>query len=206
MFSSYACQSGNWSTGDCTTTPGATFSHPITANIYTVDNSTGTPRPGALLATVTRPFDIAYRPSADSVNCTGTDAGKWFDPVLNVCHNAVQQLLTFNFPGGTRLPSQVIWTVAFNTTHYGYSPIGEGAACFGSAGGCPYDSLNVTAKTFSGAPYAGTDVDLNGAFLNSSWAAAYCDGGAGGVGSLRLDTAPSDCWADYKPLGEVRYR
>ncbi|MEU3724965.1 hypothetical protein [Streptomyces sp. NPDC031705] len=33
----------------CTTTPGARFTHPITTNIYAVDESGTTPVPGALL-------------------------------------------------------------------------------------------------------------------------------------------------------------
>lgn len=204
MFASYGCSvSGHWFSGDCVTTPGATFSHPITANIYAVDNSGPTPKPGALLATVTQTFTIAYRPSADAVNCTGADAGKWFNTDIQACEFKIRQLLTFTFPGGTQLPSQVIWTVAYNTTHYGYAPIGEGAACFSTAQGCGYDSLNVATSTYPGAPYVGIDVDPNGAFLNSSSSGAYCDGGAGGTGTLRLDTAATDCWADFKPLGEV---
>ncbi len=203
-FQSFACSvSGHWNTGDCVTTPGATFTHPITANIYAVDNSGPVPQPGALLATVTQTQTIPYRPSA-SPACTGADAGKWLNPATNQCVNSISALLTFTFPAGTALPSQVIWTVAFNTTHYGYNPIGESAACFSSAQGCPYDSLNVGAKTYPGAPYVGTDVDPNGAFLNSVIASSYCDGGAGGTGTLRLDTAPTDCWADFKPLGEIR--
>jgi len=58
-------------------------------------------------------------------------------------------VLTFNFPSGTPLPDNV-WTVAFNTTHYGANPIGEGAACFGTSGGCPHDSLNVDDKSYTG--------------------------------------------------------
>ncbi|MEV6315345.1 hypothetical protein [Streptomyces sp. NPDC051776] len=203
-FQSFACSvSGHWNTGDCVTTPGATFTHPITANIYAVDNSGPVPAPGALLATVTQTQTIPFRPSANPA-CTGTDAGKWMNPATNQCVNSIAAPLTFTFPAGTSLPSQVIWTVAFNTTHYGYNPIGEGAACFSTPLGCPYDSLNVGANTYSGAPYVGTDVDPNGAFLNSSIPSSYCDGGAGGTGTLRLDTAPTDCWADFKPLGEIR--
>ncbi|TVT30043.1 hypothetical protein FNH05_29640 [Amycolatopsis rhizosphaerae] len=206
MFASYGCsQSGHWNTRDCVTTPGATFTHPITANVYAVDNTGPTPRPGALLATTTQTFTISYRPSADPANCAGPDAGMWFNPAVGACESKIRQLLTFTFPGtATPLPSQVIWTVAFNTTHYGYSPIGVNTDCFRSNPGCGYDSLNVGTRTFPNAPYAGTDVDPNGAFLNSAIPSSYCDGGAGGTGTLRLDTAPTDCWADYKPLGEIR--
>ncbi len=209
-FQSYGCSvSGHWYSGDCVTTPGATFTHSITANIYAVDNSGPVPQPGALLATTTENKTIPYRPTA-SPSCTGVDAGKWLNPANNQCVNSIPQLLTFNFSSAPALPSQVIWTVAFDTTHYGANPIGEGTACFQAtttdpnAPGCPYDALNVGAKTYPGAPYTGTDVDPNGAFLDSSAPTAYCDGGVGGTGTLRLDTAPSDCWAGFTPLGEIR--
>ncbi|MEU6538942.1 hypothetical protein [Streptomyces sp. NPDC047000] len=202
LFQSYACSvSGHWNTGDCVTTTGATFTHPVTANIYAVNTSSGTPAPGALLATVTQTQTIPYRPSADPTNCTGADAGKFLNTNTGRCANSIGRLLTFAFPSGVTLPSQVIWTVAFNTTHYGNPPIGEAAACFSSNPGCPYDSLNVGAFSFTGAPYRGTDIDPNGAFLNSVVASSYCDGGAGGTGTLRLDTP---CWAGYRPLGEIR--
>ncbi|MGW7331876.1 hypothetical protein ACWGIU_25465 [Streptomyces sp. NPDC054840] len=201
VLSSFACQTGTWSAGNCGTTAGATFSHPMTANIYAVDNSGPTPTPaGAPLATVTVTPDIAYRPAADPFNCTGADAGKWFSAKEQKCYNGFAQTVQFKFPK-VDLPDQVIWTVAFNTTHSGYSPIGESAACYTADGGCPYDSLNVGAQTFPGAPFAGTDVDPNGVFLNSDSGSEYCDGGAGGTGTLRLDTP---CWTGFTPLGEIR--
>lgn len=45
-MSSWACESGGWNTGDCSTTAGATFSHPITLNLYGVDYSGTDPSPG----------------------------------------------------------------------------------------------------------------------------------------------------------------
>lgn len=202
VMSSFGCQNGHWFSNDCTTTPGATFTHPITANIYAVDNSGPTPVPaGPPLATVTQSATFSYRPSADPVNCTGADAGKWFDASDSKCYNGLAQTLKFTFPHGISMPNQVIWTVAYNTTHYGYNPIGESATCYTSGGGCPYDSLNVGAQTFPGAPFAGTDVDPNGVFLNSSSGSQYCDGGAGGTGTLRLDTP---CWTGFTPLGEIK--
>lgn len=202
LFNSYGCSdSGHWNTNDCVTTPGSTFTHPITANIYAVDNSSATPSPGALLATVTQSQTIRYRPSADSVNCTGADAGKWFNTQTGMCAYSYPELLTFTFPPGTTLPAEVIWTVAFNTTHFGSVPIGEGAACYATDPGCGYDSLNVGVFSFPGSPYVGTDIDPNGTFLDSSYGGTYCDGGAGGVGFLRLDTP---CWTGYRPLGEIR--
>ncbi|MEV4415596.1 hypothetical protein [Catellatospora sp. NPDC049609] len=203
VFASWGCgTSGHWYSDDCVTAPGATFSHPVTANIY-APNATDPNLPGDLLATVTQNFDIRYRPSADPTRCAGPEAGMWFNPELGQCEDKIRQLLTFDFPGTQHLPSEVIWTVAFNTTHHGYAPIGEAAACFAADPGCGYDWLSVGARTFPRAPYAGTDVDPDGAFINTEVASFYCDGGAAGVDILRLDTGPN-CWTAFRPLGEIR--
>jgi hypothetical protein len=206
-FQSFACETGHWN-GDgsvengpaCSSGTGAEFTHDITANLYNPSNLT-TP-----LATVTTPQTIPYRPSADPSCPAGggaPDGARWFNPNApggGACQNSIGKVLTFNFPSGTTLPDTVVWTVAFNTTHYGAPAIGEGAACFGTSGGCPYDSLNVGDKSYSGAPYAGTDSDANEAFLDSTWDGAYCDGGLGGIGTLRSD---SPCWTGFRPLGEI---
>jgi hypothetical protein len=204
VLSSWGCQTRD--SGSCQTAPGATFTHPITMNLYAVNDSGPTPTPGAKLATQTQAVAIPYRPSADPVHCTGPDAGKWYSPADHTCYNGFATRLKFNFPNNIPLPNKVIWTVAFNTTHAGYNPIGENTPCFTSSAGCPYDSLNVGAQNFPGAPFAGTDIDPNGAFLNSSRPSSYCDNGAGGTGTLRLDTAPADCWSDNKPLATITTR
>src|SRR3954465_6176977 len=46
VMSSQRCQTRTSPGNVCVTTPGSYFTHPITANIYAVDGSTGTPRPG----------------------------------------------------------------------------------------------------------------------------------------------------------------
>jgi hypothetical protein len=190
LFASFACESGHWNTNDCTTTPGHTFTHSITGNIYSVKDCMGTPCPdGPPLATMTQTFTIPYRPSKDAVNCTGGDAGKWFNAVSGLCQNSISTVLTFDF-GQTPLPDlpdQVIWTVAFNTTNAGYNPVGPAIPACGP-GGCPYDSLNVGAQTFSGAPYAGTDVDADQAFRSV---------GPGGLLAAELG------WIAFKPLGRI---
>ncbi|MER3394041.1 MAG: hypothetical protein RIA38_03640, partial [Microcella pacifica] len=33
-LTSWACETGQWNLGDCETTPGSTFSHPVTMNLY----------------------------------------------------------------------------------------------------------------------------------------------------------------------------
>jgi hypothetical protein len=205
LFSSLACSdSGHWYDGTCVTTPGTTFDWPITANIYAVNDCSGTPCPGTLLATVTQTQTIPYRPSAAGIGGQCTNPAKWFNPSnitsADGCQNALAVVLPFNFTTGITIPDQVIWTVAFNTTDYGAAPIGDGAACVSSAPGCPYDNLNVGATSYPNAPYAGTDIDPNGVFFNSTFSGFYCDNGMGGIGLLRLDTP---CWTGYTPLGEV---
>ena len=198
VMSSWGCESGHWtgSPDPCETTPGATFSHDVTLNLYEVDPG---PSAGALIAMKTTTFDIPFRPSADAVNCDGL---KWYDATDGECYSGYATTLAWDFSAdGVYLPSQAIWTVTYNTTHYGASPVGTGAACYGEDGGCGYDSLNVGAETFLGSPFAGSDVDPDGAFLDSDWSGAYCDGGTGGTGSLREDTA-AGCWTDFRPLAE----
>ena len=186
LFASFACESGHWNTGDCVSGAGTEFKHLITANIYDPSDLT-TP-----LETVTQLETIPYRPSATPTcpaNSGTPQAGAaWFNslaPGGGACQNSIGKVLTFNFDPGTTLPEQVVWTVEFNTTHYGYSPIGEAPTCFTGLGGCPYDSLNVGAKTYTGAPYAGTDVQLDQAFIS--------------VGSnlLQVDFG----WSANRPLG-----
>jgi enamine deaminase RidA (YjgF/YER057c/UK114 family) len=192
LMSSWACETGGW-TGPtpCVTTPDATFAHPLTMTLYS-DNGTGTP--GGVLTSMTMTATIPYRPSADSVNCTG---GRWFNGTT--CYNGYAAPVTFSFPIGTVLPSRFIWAIAYNTTHHGYNPVG--AAPCGT--NCPYDSLNVGAATLTPKPAKGTDVDSSGVFMNSSGAGFYCDGGAGGVGVLRLDDS---CWASNRPMAIIKTR
>jgi hypothetical protein len=189
LMSSWGCETGGW-TGPvpCSTTPGLTFTHPLTLTLY-ADN--GTAVPGGVIASTTVNASIPYRPSADPANCTG---GRWFDGTT--CYNGLAVPVSFDFPAGTVLPSRVIWSIAYNTTHHGYHPIGA-AAC---GSNCPYDSLNVGAATLTPKPSKGTDVDPSGIFMSSAAGQFYCDGGAGGVGTLRFDSA---CWTSNRPMATI---
>ncbi len=133
-MSSWGCQSGSWVRGDCVTANGATFSVPITFTVYSTD--------GSVVASSTETFAIPFRPSA-SPKCTG---GRWYDNALKACFNGLATNVTFAF-SGQKLPDAVTYGIAYNTTHYGYAPIGESAACFTSSGGCGYDSLNIALST-----------------------------------------------------------
>lgn len=187
-MSSFGCQSGHWNTADCATTPGATFSHPITLNIYNVGAGNAV---GSLIASVTQTFAIPYRPSADNTNCTGANAGKWFNGTT--CFNGFANTITFNL-GGVIVPNQVIYGIAYNTSTAGYSPLGTATQCFASSGGCGYDSLNVA--TTSAPPSVGVNPAPSDAYFATSIASNYCDGGVGGVGTFRLDAG---CWTGLKP-------
>jgi len=186
-LSSWGCQAGRWYTADCSTTPGATFSLPITFNIYSPGaNNTA----GAFIATRTQSFDVPYRPSTDSANCTG---GRWLDGSQG-CFNGLAVNVTFDFSSRrVVLPDTVVYGIAYNTSHYGPNPIGNGATCYNSSGGCPYDSLNIG---LAPSVVVGSKPFPNTVYQNAVYAGDYCDNGAAGVGTMRLDSPSSACWFD----------
>ena len=83
------------------------------------------------------------------------------------------------------LPTQVIWSVQYNTTTSGYTPIGNVPPCSITPAGCGYDTLNVGAFSYPNAPFAGTDVDPGAAFF---------------------DGAMQSGWTGNRPLGAIATR
>jgi len=141
-LSSWACVSGAWTSGDCNTPAGSTFSQAVTLKIYSTDGwVSGTP-----LATSTQSFNVPYRPSASSI----CGDGRWYSGGAKSCFNGLASDVTFNFAGNVTLPDTVVYSISYNSTHYGPSPIGEGAACYGTVAGCPYDSLNIALNNTPG--------------------------------------------------------
>jgi hypothetical protein len=193
-LSSWGCQSGHWYTADCSTSPGATFTLPITFNIY---NPGANNRAGSLIATTTQTFDVPYRPSSDNVNCSG---GRWLDGAQG-CFNGLAVNVTFDFNSQqVKLPDTVVYGIAYNTSHYGPQPIGDGASCFASSGGCPYDSLNIAlapSVTVGSKPFPNT------LYQNAVFAGDYCDNGLDGVGAMRLDSVTSACWTGFIPAVQI---
>jgi hypothetical protein len=197
-LSSWACQSGGATDGSCVSSPGSTYEVPITLNVYSVgpENSVG-----AKLVTLTQDFAIPYRPSADNVNCAGN--GGWFKKhgKTGTCYHGLLNKITFSKLGTAKapltLPSDVIVSVAFNTFTHGYEPTGvEG----------PYDSLNfaLTEPLNEGEavnPSVGTNPVPADTYYNSTYGPFYCDNGAGGTGTFRLDAG---CHAGEQPLIEVK--
>jgi hypothetical protein len=199
QMSSWGCQSGNWSTDNCVTSPGSTFPEPVTLNVYTVGANNAV---GSLIVSETPTFQIPYRPSADSnyaTDCAATAAadnvpvsdfnGTWYDAALNTCFNGYLTPITFNF-GHVVLPDKVIYGIAYNTSDWGYHPYGDSTACHSSAGGCGYDSLNVALSEEPTNPSVGSDPNLGTVYENTNYAPYYCDNGAGGTDIFRIDGRP----------------
>ena len=203
-LSSWACQSGHWNTGNCSSTPGAKVTVPITFNIY--NRATGTtPVAGSLIASAAKSFAIPYRPSAVPVHCTGSNAGKWWGGSPKRCLNGKAVNITFTF-ANVALPADVVYGISYNSTHYGYHPIGESAPCFATAAGCFYDSLNIALTKDPTDVSAGHDPGPTGTiFQYSSLPGQYCDGGTGGINVFREDSPTKGCWSVSSVPGTSPY-
>ncbi len=188
-MSSFTCQTGGWSTGDCVSALGSTYNVPITFNVYNVAGSAV----GTLITSKTQTFAIPYRPSADPV-CVGADAGKWFDGTA--CKNGRASNITFSFPTGTTLPNTAIFGVTFDTDNYGYSHIGGANA--------PTNSLNI-------ATYPGNGVNtpaLVGSWLPSNVQTYLSSGSVPStfIGSSlvsNMPTGPADDFVGYMPAVQI---
>ncbi|HEY2639685.1 MAG TPA: hypothetical protein VGI66_07335 [Streptosporangiaceae bacterium] len=199
-MSSWGCVTGHWYSGDCATPPGATFDEPITFNVYGPSTNG---RPGALIASATQTFAIPYRPSA-SPKC-GAGDGRWYDSKLRACFNGLATTINFSFSGVT-LPDQVVYGITYNTSHYGYHPVGQSTACYASPGGCGYDSLNIALSQDPGDVAVGGDTNPGTVWQYSNYGSDYCDGGTAGTGVFRLDSpGVASCWVASAPNAPVSY-
>jgi hypothetical protein len=195
LMSSWGCEAGHWTAGDCLTTPGATFSEPITLNVYNVGSGNSV---GSLVKSVTQTFNIPFRPSADHVNCPGTPqnvggvGGTWFDASSDTCFNGLATPISFTLTGVT-LPNDAIISVAYNTSDYGAVPYGHSNPCNATEAGCGYDSLNVgTANALT----VGTQPTPNGAYQKTLYGS--CTNGA--ISPFGFDSCG---WTGYQPAIEV---
>ena len=195
LMSSWGCQSGHWTGlpqygGACSTTPGSTFSEPITLNIY---NDGPGDSVGSLVATATQTFNIPFRPSADPVNCPATPT-KWYSASDHTCYNGFATPITFNPLVGVTLPNKVIVSVAYNTSDFGYSPYGDSTPCHANPGGCGYDSLNVGLWS---PPTTGSDPRPSDAYINTLYGNCTFNGTGG---NFVLDQG---CWGGFQPAIRV---
>jgi hypothetical protein len=204
LMSSWGCESGTWNGGDCSTSPTARFPVELRFNVYRVGPGD---EPGRLIGKVTHTYNIPYRPSANYTKCNGANAGKWWSSADAKCYNGKAVRAT-NTLGGLDLPDKAIISVEYNTTHYGYDPLGESEPCFTDPGGCGYDSLNIGLGdgdpfTPEGEPTVGTQPVPDDDYQSSPIGAEYCDGGTGGTDVFRLDAG---CWTGYQPEFTVTAR
>ena len=96
------------------------------------------------------------------------------------------------------LPDTVVYGIVYNTSHFGPVPLGEGTACYATAAGCPYDSLNIALSDVSdesaGSSTHGT------VWQNSPYASQYCSPGL--TGTFRADGP--NCWDPYLPAVQFK--
>ncbi|MEO6122974.1 MAG: fibronectin type III domain-containing protein, partial [Ilumatobacteraceae bacterium] len=189
---SWACEVNTYQSNFCGTTPGKTFTHPLTIKGYSVAGVPGSPTVGAELFSVTQNSQISFRPSADNVHCTGADIGKWYDG--SVCRNGYAFPVTF--PDAVLpdivLPGQFIWTISYNTTNFGADPIG--ATCVPTTN-CGYDALNVGFETTSANAFTGYDLNSDTLFWKTT--NSYCDGDV-------LNVLRERCgWTGYRPMARI---
>jgi hypothetical protein len=95
-----------------------------------------------------------------------------------------------------------VFGIAYNTSHFGYSPFGETPSCYTSSGGCGYDSLNIALSNEPTNISVGTDPNQGTVWQNSPFGSQYCDGGAAGTNVFRLDSpggGTNACWSPYIP-------
>ena len=196
-MSSWACQSGSWDTGDCVTTPGATYPVAITFTVYNVASGVV----GSQIASKTQTFAIPYRPSANLSLCPkdptyyAPNAGKWWDGTS--CNNGLATNITFTFTGQT-LPNTAVFGITYNTQTSGYAPTGSATS--------PTNALNIA--TFPGTGTA-TQATI-GTWLPddlSSYVNPRTGGHAGDMETLtpvtQMPTGPSDNFKGYEPAVRI---
>ncbi len=209
VMSSWGCQTGSWSAGNCATTSGATFLQPITISVWGVNDSSSTPTPAGLLGQIAQTFNIPFRPSSTPNQCQN-DATRWYNSKDKTCYHGLATPIVVNFsPQHIPVPAnnKIIVTVAYNTTDFGPNPIGPSACSspsYNNGAGCPYDSLNVSADTTNGNfQLVGSPLDANGVFVRpASNPYAYTPCASPMAAGLLADD--SGCWAGYHPQIQVQ--
>jgi len=197
---SFACEQGSDQT--CMTKKGATFTWPITLEIYEAGAGESV---GPLITRLTREFKIPYRPS-ESSKCPEVEGyTKGYGPE---CVVAIAKTLSYQLKG-FKLPNTAIIALAFNTETYGSKPTGEGG---------PENSLNVTVNVsyectkenptapheceafteLPTGPSVGTDPLPEQVFQSTVYSVAACGGVEGSFG------ASGDCWKYAQPAFEVK--
>jgi len=186
-MSSWTC--GNDATGSspCTTTPGTTYTTPVTLNLYRVGPGSTL---GSLLATDTQTFAIPFRPSSDPVHC-GTGTG-WWDGTA--CKNGLDTDITFDLSSqGLVLPTTFVYGLSYNTETGGPAPTGQPND--------PTNSLDVALAVDPTQVSVGSSTVPGTAFIDmKSGSALRCDA-SGNEGIGVFASVDATCWGppDYVP-------
>lgn len=172
---SWACQSGDWTNG-CVTTPGSTFKAPITLHLYRYSHpqATGEVTPGKQIMSVTKTFDIRYRPRSEAACGLENGVPTMFTGRDGACHHGIAQ--NISFPINRKLGNDIVWTVSYNTNTSGPNPLGHAG---------PMDSLNVGLTT---ATSAGHDRFPGTIFWDTRYA-GFTGGAPFVLGELNRDTS-----------------
>ena len=182
MLQSATVTMSDWALASTYGSTSATWTHPITFNVYTVDaagQTLGTP-----IGSVTQTFEIPWRPEADPTHCGGVGATAWYSSTDAKCYNGLAFNITFDLRSIPTVPNDIVYGIAYNTNTWGASPIGLPG---------PYESLNVGLN--NNATVTVGDIEPDAVFWNTSTAGNYTDLGTGGVGTFRRDTN----WTPYRP-------
>ena len=204
---SWGCQTRTGAGNNCVTSPGSTFSEPITLNIFRIPatnpttqaDTPGNGLPGTTILSVTKTFAIPYRPSANNTKCIGDEAGYWFDSKNGECFPGLATNITFNLSSlHVTLPKTFVDGIAYNTSDYGAAPYGDATSCHSTTEGCGYDSLNVGLSYDPDNLNVGSNPYPGYVWWNTSTASDYCDSGAAGSGTFRIDSPSTPaCWGVY---------
>lgn len=162
--------------------PAFGYNHPLTLKVYAVDRNAGLPKPGAVLAEISRSFLIPWRPEPDPASTS--NLRPWRAPDGNY-YTGLAFNATFDIgPLARSLPDEVIFSISFNTQHHGPKPLGVPG---------PYNALHVALS--DKLPSPGADVEPDAVFWQTAVASNYADGGVAGVNQFRRDAG----WAGRKP-------
>jgi hypothetical protein len=162
----------------------AGYTVPVTLTLYNVGPGNTV---GSSIVSSTSSVFVPWRAEPDGINCPATPING--SPYLQDgnCYSGVSVLASFAFDT-TTLPANAIYGLSFNTQASGYSPVGSPG---------PYNGLNFGLTTSD--PSVGTNPLPDTGYLNTTDAALYFDGGAGGTGTFRQDqnyTAFGPCPGD----------
>jgi len=150
VMSSWACQSGGWTTENCLTPkPNKGFKVPLTVKVYSADELGEGP-----VGTATKNVKMLYRPS-DSEKCTG---GRWYSTADETCYHGFAFPVSVKLPKLKKMPKLAVVSFSYPTTSV------------------PAQSLNVSISEPPEETLSLGGQPVEEWFANSTWSEMYCPG------------------------------